>query len=91
MLTFLGSPITLFNLTICLVYLVMYLGGPLIIMRLHDETLQDGMPLRRFVKEKFSINTGHITGAQAWFQICLIPAALFITAAGMGLIITFTS
>jgi len=76
-LTFKSSPQTLFMLAICAIYLTMYLAGPLIVMRTAGETLDDGTPLAEFLERPFSTYTGIITGRDTWFQICIIPGALF--------------
>jgi len=89
-LAFRSSPQTLFMLAICVIYLAMYLSGPLLVMRTAGETLDDGTPLAEFLDRPFSTFTGLVTGRQAWFQICIIPGALFLTAIGMGLVTAFT-
>jgi len=69
----------------------MYLAGPLIVMRTAGETLDDGTPIAEFLERPFSTYTGIITGRDAWFQICIIPSALFLTAVGIGILISIAS
>ncbi len=90
-LAFRNSPQTLFMLAICGVYLSFYLGGPLLFMGVTNQKLDIKMPLAEFLKRPFATYTGKITGLEAWMQICIIPGALFITAAGMSLLISLTA
>lgn len=84
-ITFWNSPTVLFNLGICFIYLAMYLGGPIMFARAKGEGISDEKPLRKFLREPFDTNTGVITGAQAWVQICLIPGALLLCTIAMGI------
>ena len=86
---FRASPPTLFMLAVCVIYLLMYLGGPLIALKTSGEQLDDGTSLREFLARPFDSYTGIITGAQAWLQICMVPVALFITSIGMAIVISF--
>ena len=90
-ITFRSSPQALFMLAICGIYLTMYLAGPLLVMKTAGETLDDGTPLAEFLERPFSTYTGIITGREAWFQICIIPGALFLTAVGMGIVISIVT
>ncbi len=90
-ITFRETPSVLFNLSICFVYLAMYLGGPILFARVTGQGVSDDLPLRKFLREPFDTNTGIITGKQAWIQVCIIPGALFICTIGMGIAATIAN
>jgi len=88
--TFWGHGETMFMIGICFFYLTMYLAGPYILMKVQNEKLDDDTLLDEFLEKPFATATGNISGAEAWFQICLIPGALFLLALGMGIILKFS-
>ncbi|MCK5746945.1 MAG: hypothetical protein KAH44_12055 [Oricola sp.] len=87
-LAFQGDREALFMVAISAVYLAAYMGTPFMLSRIGGrvDPVQE-KPLARFLEEPFETWTGVISGREAALQILLIPSALLIASAGMGLII----
>lgn len=87
-LTFRGDGEALFMVAISAVYLAAYMGTPFMLSRIGGrvDPVQE-KPLARFLREPFETWTGVLSGREAALQILLIPSAILIAGAGMGLII----
>ncbi len=87
-LTFQGAAEALFMVAISAVYLAAYVGTPYMLSRVggHIDPVQD-KTLDVFLREPFETWTGIVAGWEAALQILLIPAAVLIAGAGMGVII----
>ncbi len=81
---------TVFIILICAFYLAMYLGTPLVMLRAGKIKQVKDPGWSRFLDMPVKINTGIITGREALFQVCIVPAALAITVFGICIILAAT-
>lgn len=78
------------DLGIATVLFLMMLGLPIILGKMaaaHHRSSHDG--LDHFLASGVEIATGRLTGAQAWVQVLLIPAALAFAATAIGIVKLF--
>ena len=86
-LTFLGDPESLFMVAISGVYLAAYMATPVAMSRVGRIDSPQEKHFHQFLREPFETWTGITTGREALLQVMLIPTAILIAVAGMGLII----
>ncbi|PQA86824.1 hypothetical protein [Hyphococcus luteus] len=90
-LTFAGDKEALFMVAISAVYLAAYMGTPFMLSRVGGrvDPVQE-KSFAAFLKEPFETWTGVVSGREAMLQILLVPSAVLIAGAGMGLIIAMS-
>ena len=78
---------TLFMIAICAFYGAMYFGVAPIMLRMKPQEHTQNSDFVSFLSGLVETNTGRISGRAALMQICAVPAALFLCALGMAVII----
>lgn len=96
-LTFLGSPEALFSVTISAVYLVVYLGTPMVMLRVRAEHAErEANPgsgersFAQFLHDRVDTATGPLSGWEAVTQACGIPFAVMLATIGICIVIATT-
>jgi hypothetical protein len=74
---------TAFNIGVGAVYLAVYLGVPAVFLRIERGRRTD---LASFLEKGLHTSSGHVAGKTAIMQILMLPFALAIAIAGMGVI-----
>jgi hypothetical protein len=80
MVVFFHSRDAMFMVVVSLGYLLVYAGVPLLMLR-HE--VGSSEPFLDFLHRRIHIETGQITGVEAWIQIWMIPAALTLATIGI--------
>lgn len=78
---------TVFAIGICAVYCIMYFGTPMALARFTPQRQKTRQSFWAFLDRPLDTWTGKITGREALFQICLIPAALLVCTVAICVII----
>jgi len=86
-MTFQNDAEALFMVAISGVYLAAYLATPYLMSRIGRIDAPQKKPFHDFLNEPFETWTGVLKGREALLQVLLIPIAILIAVAGMGLII----
>jgi hypothetical protein len=85
--TFSGSASALFMVAIGTVYAVMFFGVPFLMSRIGGFSSRSPLSLADFVDGRFDTIDGPIGGGEALLQVILVPFALGIGGAAIGIII----
>ena len=91
-LAFGGATGTDLDLAIATVLCTVFLAIPIIMHRTACNRLQRPHSVsKQFLSSRVDIATGSISGAEAWLQVILIPAALALAATLIGVVFVVTS
>jgi hypothetical protein len=85
--TFWVSSNALFQVVIGTVYAVMFFGVPYEMSRIYPGKRTSDKSIRQFMAKPFRIRTGTMHGYEALIQVVLVPVALTIGGAAIGMII----
>ena len=86
MLTFFtGSGEAVFMAGVCIVYLAVYVGAPVVFLRI--EKRGGRTDLDTFLEKGLETWTGHVGGRAAITQILLLPTAVAVAICGMGIVV----